>query len=84
MYYPYLDRLRIVLHILRCMMHLSVPFMVLPSAVWPFRAISGHSEVADGFVFFVHVGVMEVFFALNRHFPRLFAEKVFNVTFVNV
>lgn len=63
-----IDRFRIVLHLLRCFMHLSIPFMVMPSEIWPFVSIYNHSEVYDGYVFLVHVGVMEAFFILNGFF----------------
>ena len=67
-YFSQLDQMRITLHFLRCLTHLSVPFMVLPSVIWPMRAMAGHSEIADGFVFLVHLGIMEIFFVLNGFF----------------
>ena len=63
-----IDRFRILLHILRCFMHLSIPFMVMPSEIWPFISNSNHSEIYDGYVFLVHVGIMEAFFMLNGFF----------------
>lgn len=75
MYFPHLDQLRIFLHIIRCMMHLSVPFMLLPSQVWPLRALQGHTEIADAFVFLVHVFVMESFFMLNGFFAIKMLDK---------
>ena len=75
-YFLEIDRFRISLHVLRCFMHLSVPFMVMPSEIWPFRSVSNHSELYDGFVFFVHVGVMESFFVLNGFFAiQLLSKK---------
>lgn len=80
--YPFLDKFRIVLHFLRCIMHLSVPFMVMPSIVWPIRAASGHSEIADGFVFLVHVMVMESFFVMNGFFAMVLLSKKSHKTFI--
>ena len=67
-YFIEIDRFRIVLHVLRCFMHLCIPFMVMPSEIWPFKSITNHSEVYDGYVFLVHVGVMEAFFIMNGFF----------------
>ncbi len=82
MRYDYLDNIRILQHILRCAMHLSVPFMVLPSEVWPIRAVEGYSQVADGYVFFIHAQVMEIFFALNGFFAIKILLKYGNKTFI--
>lgn len=69
------DRYRIVLHVLRCFMHLTVPFMLIPSQIWPFRSEFSHNEGADGFVFIVHVGIMEAFFLLNGFFAMQLLER---------
>ena len=69
------DRYRIVLHVLRCFMHLTVPFMIVPSQIWPFRSEFSHNEGADGFVFIVHVGIMEAFFLLNGFFAMQLLER---------
>ena len=68
---PYIieiDRFRILLHILRCFMHLSAPFMVMQSEIWPIKSFTKQSEVYDYYVFLIHVGVMEAFFILNGFF----------------
>lgn len=76
------DRYRIVLHVLRCFMHLTVPFMMVPSQIWPFRSEFSHNEAADGFVFIVHVGIMEAFFLLNGFFAMQLLERKTPMQFV--
>ncbi|MFN5982361.1 MAG: acyltransferase family protein [Fluviicola sp.] len=76
------DRYRIVLHVLRCFMHLTVPFMVIPSQIWPFKSEFSHNETADGFVFIVHVGIMEAFFLLNGFFAMQLLERKTTKQFV--
>lgn len=63
-----IDRFRIVLHVLRCFMHLCLPFVLMPSEIWPFKSITKQSEIYDSYVFLIHVGVMEAFFILNGFF----------------
>jgi glucans biosynthesis protein C len=75
MRYQYIDNLRALENLLRCCIHVMVPFMMIPNPIWPFRSIDGHSQIFDALVFLIHCQTMEVFFAINGFFAILLLSK---------
>ncbi len=75
MRYQYIDNLRALENLLRCCIHVIVPFTMIPNPIWPFRSTSGHSQMFDAVVFLIHCQTMEVFFAINGFFAILLLSK---------